>query len=1535
MRKSLPTQIVSKGILQKLMRAGMLVAALVILSTNFAIGQNFGSTECDCLGNGSNDQNGQFGETILVSSLAGENWTLVSSAGFFNPASPAPPLAPVAWAPGTALQASGGTYRLDGIRQPGTMWEVVLSNGTDNFPLSSIHTCQNPSTVIVGDFSVCMGGQEVYRPEALGTTNVTWAVTGGTIVSGGNSSVVTIDWDPAAIGTYNLSFEADAPSFPNQLNGLCAIEGSQDIDVMDEEAFALACNNSVNISLNGNCELMITADMLLEDMMFTNESYDLELYDEIGDSIVPGPMVGMEYINTTFKVTIKHDCSGNRCWGYVVLEDKTIPLLECPDDVTLDCDMLMTPENTGFPVPASATVTPIDNDEYLVQGFDLCSDVVLQYEDVVVSENLCFGPYSSIVERRWIATDNSGNQSTCSYFININRATLADITFPPNYDDVLGPNPSLMACGNFPKLDNGHPDPDFTGRPMGTFCLNVHVDYEDISLPKCGDQTFKIRRKWTVTDLCEDVKLERTQTITVMDNEDPTCSAPAPYTVGTGEHDCNSIIEVVPPTITDCSSTTYSISYKAVVPGEDPFFQPQNDGIVQHSDGSYIITQLPTHAGQVYILYYVEDACGNTSRCFTTITIRDDVQPTPVCDLHTFVAVGEDGIAYAGIDAFDDGSHDNCSLEKIEVRRMGNFACGSTVNWSDKVKFCCNDIGTVVMVQLRVTDKAGNSNVCMVEAEVQDNHAPEITFCPADITIDCDDDIDNLTQYGTATATDNCNVDIEETVTRNINDCNEGTITRRFVATDDFGNDAVCVQRITVRSLDPFYINPNNPNDSNDDIVWPGNVLITNGCADSDILPENLPSGRQEPVILDEGCSRISFSYEDIVFQYVDEACVKILRKWTVLDHCRWFPPFGTSGIWTYTQTIKVQNSTKPVFVEGCNASDVTITQLADCEARVEVEASATDDCTDDADLKYSYRIDLDSDNNVDIEGNGSSINRAVEFGTHRITWIVEDECGNIETCNLTLNIRDTKKPTPYCLSEIVTVIMAENGQVEIWASDFDNGSFDNCSSSDELRASFSQNTNDTRRLFTCDELTSQSQEFSLDVYITDPSGNFDFCTATLVVQDNQDVCGNGANDDDDDDDDENAGNRVALGGHIYNANNEMLESVELVIQATLPEFPRTTATDVDGTYAFSDLAAANDYVVKPNSEGDYRNGVNTLDLVKIQRHILGLEVLPTPHKMIAADINNDERLTPADLLQLRKLILGVYTELPRNDSWRFVEATQSFADPTDPWPFIENVSMADVRADYMDADFVAVKVGDVDDSVQGFKTDESEIETRTATNISTQEELLAIGYNEITFSVNEADIYGMQLVLAVNESLVSDVTVTSDALNITEENIRYEGGKLYISVNEAIATDIKDNLFKLKVTTRDEAYVSDIISLEQQSMRPMLVIDEDNVVADKTLGLEIKGRTSNVEHGFEVFQNVPNPFASTTDIGFVLPSDQAVTLTVVDITGKMVYTKKAQFAKGYNVFTLDVSDIPSSGIMHYQIDTDTHSETRKMIIIK
>jgi hypothetical protein len=80
------------------------------------------------------------------------------------------------------------------------------------------------------------------------------------------------------------------------------------------------------------------------------------------------------------------------------------------------------------------------------------------------------------------------------------------------------------------------------------------------------------------------------------------------------------------------------------------------------------------------------------------------------------------------------------------------------------------------------------------------------------------------------------------------------------------------------------------------------------------------------------------------------------------------------------------------------------------------------------------------------------------------------------------------------------------------------------------------------------------------------------------------------------------------------------------------------------------------DYTVTPTKDNDPLNGVSTFDLVLINKHILGLEPLNTPYKMIAADANNSRSITTFDIVELRKLILGIYTELPNNTSWRFVD---------------------------------------------------------------------------------------------------------------------------------------------------------------------------------------------------------------------------------------------------------------------------------------
>ena len=79
--------------------------------------------------------------------------------------------------------------------------------------------------------------------------------------------------------------------------------------------------------------------------------------------------------------------------------------------------------------------------------------------------------------------------------------------------------------------------------------------------------------------------------------------------------------------------------------------------------------------------------------------------------------------------------------------------------------------------------------------------------------------------------------------------------------------------------------------------------------------------------------------------------------------------------------------------------------------------------------------------------------------------------------------------------------------------------------------------------------------------------------------------------------------------------------------------------TGVDGQFSFNAIPMNNGYTVLPERNDDYKNGVSTFDLVLIQKHILGIEKLNSPYKVIASDINNDERVTAIDLVELRKLI--------------------------------------------------------------------------------------------------------------------------------------------------------------------------------------------------------------------------------------------------------------------------------------------------------
>src|SRR5690606_32248274 len=123
-------------------------------------------------------------------------------------------------------------------------------------------------------------------------------------------------------------------------------------------------------------------------------------------------------------------------------------------------------------------------------------------------------------------------------------------------------------------------------------------------------------------------------------------------------------------------------------------------------------------------------------------------------------------------------------------------------------------------------------------------------------------------------------------------------------------------------------------------------------------------------------------------------------------------------------------------------------------------------------------------------------------------------------------------------------------------------------------------------------------------------------------------------------------------------------------------------------------------YEVLPSKNDDPLAGVSTRDLITIQRHLLGIESLTIPYQLIAADVNNSGGISAKDLLDLRKLILGLSTEFPNNESWRFVNSDYTFPDPQNPWNFEEERAYVDLSSDEMHADFIGVKIGDVNGSV-------------------------------------------------------------------------------------------------------------------------------------------------------------------------------------------------------------------------------------------
>ena len=910
--------------------------------------------------------------------------------------------------------------------------------------------------------------------------------------------------------------------------------------------------------------------------------------------------------------------------------------------------------------------------------------------------------------------------------------------------------------------------------------------------------------------------------------------------------------------------------------------------------------------------------------------------PVPVCDEHTAVTLNDRGLAKVWAHTFDDGSVDNCKVDSMDVRRMTDGCEPEWDEYGPYVLFCCEDIGEIVMVELRVWDEAGNSNTCMVEVTVVDKETPKMIL-PPDITVDCRFDFDpnDLSIFGKVVddeskrediiiqdtnyfpdyfagidgwAWDNCDSIIitEDPVFDLV--CGVGEIRRRFTVTDPGGRSITKTQIITIRDIDRF---------SESDIDWPNNVTIF-GCLDIDT--DTSITGVPEFTNVD--CAKPAFTFDDQLFTQVPDACYKIERTWTVVDWCA-FDLGYRNWEWTYKQIIKVTDTVAPVL--NCDkvlfCDEEAYIDQGQCVGTISFSPDVEDECTPFDDLDIRYKLDLFSTGTFGPWQIGKIIEGDYPVGQHVVLWEVSDGCGNVSRCEQEFEIKDCKAPTPYCRTGIVTVLMEGTGQITIWASDFDIGSFDNCTDTSDLKFSFSEDTTDIYRTYNCDTLNGELSVIkTVRMYVTDECGNQDYCETTIEIQDNDKCLGSLLAD---------------ISGTVTDERNIPIRDLE--VQLISPQdnsVIKTTTTDAQGNYTLS-VIKGEAYIVAPFWDEDHMNGVSTRDLTMIQRELLGKDLLPSAYKRIAADANYTQSMSAGDIAEIRKLILGRYAKFPRNRSWRFMPADHVMSDVMNPWGVPETVSFPFIDQDHSDIDFIGMKTGDVDNSAELSGLNNNT--TRYKDIYTMKYEITDLGQDRFQVDIYadpNKELTGMQATIEF-DTPVELLEITSGEMEVARQNFSdhlAQEGKLTFSWTSMEGEfDLQtDRLLSLVIgggiSGIDEISVT-------SSVTPAEAYDQN----DEVMSIATQKVSNEDQSIFELRQNVPNPFKGSTSISFLLPQAENFTLTFYDPSGRMVKKIEGYGSRGENEVLISESDFSSQvgGVIFYQLDTREQSATRKLIMLK
>jgi len=661
---------------------------------------------------------------------------------------------------------------------------------------------------------------------------------------------------------------------------------------------------------------------------------------------------------------------------------------------------------------------------------------------------------------------------------------------------------------------------------------------------------------------------------------------------------------------------------------------------------------------------------------------------------------------------------------------------------------------------------------------------------------------------------------------------------------------------------------------------------------------------------------------------------------------------------YSYTQVIKVNDNVRPIVADTWTPATASTDIAAgilwnatknsfslqtkssatnSCKGKIKLSFAASDLCTTGSRVELDNAELLNDGLNTAASGATRSIPASfpvvgttegsftVQFdnvakGQYDLRVTVRDECGNVTQKRFDVDVEDNKVPSPVCVERLTATLMPNGAggcivnvrAVDVFQDITRVWSDEDCSPNVVATIVKLVNGVETGDRGASINLTSADKPaVGARVYLKDADGNEDFCTININLEDN--FCSSGAQ-------------SAAVAGAVQTEAKSSVEGVQVNLSG---QTQNSFATGVNGLFVFNNLTQGADYTVTPSLNKNFLNGVSTFDLVLISKHILGVQPLGSPYKLIAADVNNSKSVTTLDLIQLRKLILNIDASFANNTSWRFVDATYTFPNASNPWaanfPEVKNVN--DLVGS-VSANFVAIKVGDVNGNAVANSTQGSIRNLTANLGISVTDMNLVSG-NEYMVDFTAADLSGVegfQFTLNLDKKGLELVDLVPGIAAEENFGIFAQEGVVTASWNGESKGGV---LFSLVVRAKANTTLSEVLNLNSRYTAA------EAYKGGELMNVGLVFNAGKASANYELYQNTPNPFAGETIIGFNLPVAGEATLTIQDVTGRLLKVINGQYAKGYSQVSLKSTELTATGVLTYTLKAADFTATRKMIIVE